>query len=440
MNRLQGRWKDPFALLKASRTLLEASLAMYLITIPFGAAVVQLRTVLMIFLMFLLVVRRVLLGVSRNTPTEGVATAYLPFRGLLPLFALAGSALLSSIQSINPALSLHAQYYTPIAVLVFFASQDVTVDARALKRWSLVATSIVALLAVDSIAQYLSGKSLFGGASLYGNRVTASLPHPNDLAIIPILLPLCLLCFAVSKHRLEQLCIMVCVAASFFAVLLSQSRNAWLGILAGLVAFGSLNRRLRTLTVVMIVALAAMAMATYVADIASFRDRVASFVQLRQEGRVGIWLTAWHMFLDSPLLGQGPGTFGQLYPSYLDTISLPSGYSPEEAYIPWAHNIYLEFLAERGIIGLMALAFFLSTILLHLVRAWRIEQLRPFTASIASAFVVFLAMGLLDLTFMKDWVILLFFFLAGTALRLPDLTARTKPQARGEGKCEKDGT
>jgi len=36
----------------------------------------------------------------------------------------------------------------------------------------------------------LTGVSLLSGSQKYGGRVTGSLPNPNDLALIPILLPL----------------------------------------------------------------------------------------------------------------------------------------------------------------------------------------------------------------------------------------------------------
>lgn len=67
---------------------------------------------------------------------------------------------------------------------------------------------------------------------------------------------------------------------------------------------------------------------------------------LLADGRVVATRVAERMFLASPVLGTGLGTYGDLYPSMTRNGE------------PWyfAHNEYAQLLAEAGIIGLIALA------------------------------------------------------------------------------------
>jgi hypothetical protein len=65
--------------------------------------------------------------------------------------------------------------------------------------------------------------------------------------------------------------------------------------------------------------------------------------------RIGLWVTAWHIFMHYPLIGAGPGTFGMLaYPG----SPLGSSFSID-AYLS-AHSIPLNILAECGLVGATA--------------------------------------------------------------------------------------
>lgn len=60
--------------------------------------------------------------------------------------------------------------------------------------------------------------------------------------------------------------------------------------------------------------------------------------------RVAHWVAAWRMWERAPWLGVGPGNYAEIYP----TVRLPRWAEP----LGHAHNIYLNLLAEGGIVGL----------------------------------------------------------------------------------------
>ncbi|MGB7844177.1 MAG: O-antigen ligase family protein [Candidatus Acidiferrum sp.] len=68
----------------------------------------------------------------------------------------------------------------------------------------------------------------------------------------------------------------------------------------------------------------------------------------------------WRLFLDHPVLGTGLGTFEMVYPPY---DSLYDG-----KVVNHAHNDYLEFLAETGLVGGLCCAWFLGVLLLNALK------------------------------------------------------------------------
>jgi O-antigen ligase len=344
---------------------------------------------------------------------------------IAPFLLFAGSAGLSLAFSTRPELSLERAAFAPSAFLFFFAVQDAIVDRAAFRRLCLAVTVTLFLLGIDGLYQYETSRSLFAGKPLYAGRVVAGVPHPNDLVMIPLLMPFSILLAVDSRSRWMPAFVAVALPLAIATALLSQSRNVWVGLSLGLATLIALPR-LRVIAA----AAAGLAVLLFVAalalDFGGLRTRLATLGALSQEGRIGIWLAAWGMFRDHPIVGIGPHLFLEYYLPYLDRISLPAGYRPELARIPWGHNIYLEMLAERGALGLIAL---LTLVLAAARRLGRLlsggdPDTRMYAIAIAASSVQFLALGLFDLTFLKDWVSLMFFMLAGLAARLPYLAVR----------------
>ena len=79
--------------------------------------------------------------------------------------------------------------------------------------------------------------------------------------------------------------------------------------------------------------------------------------------RFDMWRSAWEMFLEHPLLGTGLGTFVLRYPALrAPTEASSTGF--------FAHNDYLQILAELGVLGFIAWFIIPLTLLVLAVRSY----------------------------------------------------------------------
>lgn len=93
-----------------------------------------------------------------------------------------------------------------------------------------------------------------------------------------------------------------------------------------------------------------------------------SLDRLLQENRPIFWANTVGIFLDFPLFGTGLGTFASLYPD------LRFEENPVQLY--HAHNDYLEYLAELGIIGMILLSGCILFIIYYSFLIWRTRRNR----------------------------------------------------------------
>ncbi len=396
------------------RALTEVGLLVYLLTIPMGRGLeTWSRELPLVAVMAGMVLARI--------PWPRTAESSAPFRLLIPLVLFAVSTLLSTLFSEFPDKSLARAAYSPIAFLLFLATQEVAITPTAYRRILLVFAAVVIVLGLDGTYQFRTGVSLLGGSLPFSGRITGSLPHPNDLALIPILLPSALTLVILDPLAWASRLILCGLPFAFATVILSQSRNAWLGLAVGLGTLAALGSRRRLILFTAMLAVTLFGVA-YALGIGNVPNRTQKILETFHEPRIGHWLVAWQMFKESPLLGKGVHTFGEFYLPYLEKIVLPASIRPEVAYIPWAHNLYLEVLAERGMVGSIAFGATLVAMALVLFEClkWRTpSETRTISIGLTASLVTFLVQGVFDLTFLKDWVILVFWLLAALVARLP---------------------
>jgi O-antigen ligase len=88
-----------------------------------------------------------------------------------------------------------------------------------------------------------------------------------------------------------------------------------------------------------------------------------SLDEILREGRPTVWGNTVGIISDFPLFGSGLGTFTSLYPAY-EQVKMQARYSH-------AHNDYLQYFSELGIVGMILLLGGILFILVTCFLAWR---------------------------------------------------------------------
>lgn len=232
---------------------------------------------------------------------------------------------------------------------------------RALPALLLVASAGLALVVLLG-THWITAKLPFLPDALYQALPTVRLPwrpegiHPNlsGGAMAWLLLPAVALA-AWSQNRGLQALAGVTALLLGLALLLSQSRGAWLGAAIALLAMPAL--RYRRWWIVLALGLAV----AVVAGLAFGPDRLQGllFPVIAAEettvntlpGRLELWTRALYVLRDTGLTGVGPGQFEPvvlvLYPPFF--TGLLGGFQH-------SHNLYLQAAVDFGIGGLVALA------------------------------------------------------------------------------------
>lgn len=125
------------------------------------------------------------------------------------------------------------------------------------------------------------------------------------------------------------------------ALLLTQTRAAWIALVAGALLFYLLRWRFNK-----IVAAAAIALLLGGAAIAQRNTRLWT----RDQAHLLIWRDTVRMWVDHPWRGVGPGAFHVHFPAYAQA-DLKQKWPSENYIVNYAHNEYAQTLAETGVAG-----------------------------------------------------------------------------------------
>ena len=139
-----------------------------------------------------------------------------------------------------------------------------------------------------------------------------------------------------------------------WSLVLSRTRNAWLGTLAGLCTIAALRAPRALLLLPAGLGALLVLRPPQLIDRLTLRD--ASSVD-----RYYMWQAGIDMVLDKPVFGQGPGMVRALYPRY----RWPEAPNP---VAPHLHDNFIQIAAERG---LLCLGFYLWLLFVLLRDAWR---------------------------------------------------------------------
>jgi putative inorganic carbon (HCO3(-)) transporter len=215
-------------------------------------------------------------------------------------------------------------------------------------------------------------QNIAGAAS--GYRISGPLPDPNYWAQLLVVIAVFAIGRALSPGRRAPRLLAACLfVVSTIAVVGTFSRGGLVALVLG-VAFALWQRRPKVSTL-------AAVLASVIAGIAvlpsSLQERVLAVAPFLPQsgstgavdpslaGRLSAQLAGWHMFLDHPVLGVGVEQFTYYYYDYTRGLGVDTTLNG----LP-AHNLYLEVLAQAGLVGAAVLVSVIA------VSLWRLNATR----------------------------------------------------------------
>ena len=302
-----------------------------------------------------------------------------------PLAAYAAATLVSCIFSVDPATS-----FRDSKQLVLFAIVPITYRN-----------------AVYGIVQY----GILNYDNL-GRRVQGNLGHYMTYSGV-IMLVACIAVARVMFRRRDRVWAALVLPAVIVALVLTLSRNAWVGACAGIGTLFLLKdfRLLGVLPVVLglFVALAPASINDRLFSGLNLRSRVAASetskgtVQSNRD-RIAMVRTGFRIIKDDPLTGVGPDMIIQVYPYYRDPLAV-------QQLNPHLHNVPLQIAAERGLPALAIWCWFIVTLLRDFMRRRKTSPLPSLATAGIACVVAMLAAGMFEYNFGDSEFLMLFLVL-----------------------------
>ena len=337
------------------------------------------------------------------------------------------ATLVSAMHALEPSRSETKLFLLIAAVALFFAVLQLAHDRRRLR--VIVGGAIVGLLiaAVQGLEQRyagLPGAIGFVSGGHFVARVQGSFGHPNDYGgYLAFVLPIAAVvaCSRAFSRPLRLLALAAALAA-LPALAFSYARGAMLALaIASLVWLVILRPRLA------LVAGGVAAVLAFTLAPSALRDRFDP--KSSQEDvplRADIWSSALDIYSAHPALGVGVGNFPVAYaalPSTLANASQRRLLNQHGLLIPpHAQNLYLNVLAEEGIVGVFALvllALALIRVVASGIRA-RAPDARLVVVALGVSFLTVALHSMLDVTLLSE-LAFPFFGLLGVAVAFVSL-------------------
>jgi len=313
------------------------------------------------------------------------------------LTALWLTTAISTLHSSNPMLSVAGSSWrrdgliaeTAILLFAFILAAWFIADPsriRAVLRGSTL-TGIAA--STYGVAQYF-GWDPFLPATAYQSgegiftivRPPGTFGHADYFANWLVIVAFC----ALAQRALEETHLWKAIATlamvlAAFAIILTGTRSALLGLLAGAIVFVAIARpRIDRKAILLLVATPACLGLLYISPAgAKLRARVHwSLDDVRGGARLLLWRDSLHMAAHRPLLGYGPETFTAEFPAF-ESVALSQAYP--DFYHESPHNMFLDALVSHGIPGALAL------LALCVLAFWTARKNAALSAALAAAIV-----------------------------------------------------
>lgn len=331
------------------------------------------------------------LSAGRATIEGRVRLPRLPV--FLPFLCLTTWMAICAALSDNRMLGLESLLLQAAPFCLFLVVVQHRRSARAVDRLLGVVVLVSSVVSAMGVLQYL-GVDPLPGPGVYGRAAISTLGNPNFAAyyqnlILPVLVAL-LLSQWTRLTPLRRTVLGLATALSVFHLIAAGSRAGWFSAGVGFVLLLSLLSRSRSwsrrapgliLMALLVLPIAQVFLqsvpvgrqetlydsTTRIAR-ATWERALTAFDagDLSRHMRVLIWQDTLDMIADAPIAGVGPGQYWRSLAPYIDRLAwgqMMAARSGRPVEPRHAHNEYLEFSAELGLVGLAILLWLLGGLL-----------------------------------------------------------------------------
>lgn len=273
--------------------------------------------------------------------------------------------------------------------------------------------SVAQVITIDYIA--LIPEEMKGGLAEVKGRISSIFDSPNILAPYLLLaLPFLFSVITISgSGRKEKGMLFALWFLGLCCLVCTFSRNAWLAVIMS-TALMSLSGRIKRILIASVLILLFIFAAAWMLK----GDTVRSYLYRKgpDMSRMVTYRTALTMAKERPVLGVGIGNFRTAFPLYFSRGDI-TFFDGSAAWS--AHNTLLNFTVETGIPGGAAFVWFITTVLLRIVRG---RKRGPPEGTLIQgclwSILALLLFGVFDCTISHHKCGFAFFFIAGCAMGL----------------------
>ena len=296
----------------------------------------------------------------------------LPFKWIGSFFVI--FLFIKVFQSIDISRSWEVLYSGSYkGIFLFFPALEFVQSKKDIKMLILAFCFMGFYEGLDGVWQFFTGYDFIRGTEIWGDRLTGSMKTPRVGNLTSLALPIgCGLFFLLRSKISNAKSIFITILTLSPLVFLfvgSQTRSAYVGIFVAILGTYFLLRRFSWKIL--------LASLCFITLVGTFGPHRVSFDKIMEGQRFEmVWPLAWQAFLKNPILGGGIHS----YKPVAQTTELGKRLEQQGEYIhPHPHNIYLQFAAETGIIGLTLALVFFGTYLFWSAKRIRIGLKNPHT-------------------------------------------------------------
>jgi len=259
-------------------------------------------------------------------------------------------------------------------------------------------------------------------------RIAGPIGDPNFYSqVLLVLVPLAMDRMRHEKKKALRMLAGYTLAVCVFSIFMTFSRGAFLSMII-IIVMMLIKNPPKPLTfliaIAIIVPLFSVLPPSYTARLKTIPDAIPGLTEkdVREEasfrGRSSAQQAGWLMFLDNPLFGLGVGNFGNHYQEYSRGLGIDSSRWDQAP-----HNLYLEIVTEKGLVGLSVFALLIGTMFAGIGRARRqfLNVGEPSLASLVVAFRIGIIGYLIASIFLQLSYPRFFWVLIGIGFAIPNV-------------------